>query len=126
MSINFTYEDDEGNEIEHTFPTVKEVCPDCHGEGKHVNRNIDGNGITGEEWAEWDLEDRESYLSGAYDVICENCHGKNVVDEIDEDRFSDKDKEVYEKYCDQMSCEAEDRRYERMESSMCGMGRFEY
>lgn len=125
MSIKFIYEDDDGNEIEHTFPTRKEVCPDCQGEGKHVNRNIDGNGITGEEWAEWDHEDKETYLSGGYDVICENCHGANVVDEVDEDRFSNKDKEVFELYCNELKAEAQDRAYQRMESSMCGMGRFE-
>ena len=67
--------------------TVKEVCPRCCGEGTHVNPSIDGNGISADEWYnEWDDESREMYLTGGYDVTCEECHGSNVVDVLDETR----------------------------------------
>ena len=36
---------DEDGEIVQ-LPTRKEVCPRCHGEGTHVNPNIDGHGLS--------------------------------------------------------------------------------
>lgn len=74
-----------GDEI--TLPTRKEVCPRCEGTGTHVNPNIDGDGITASEWAEWDDDDRESYMRGDYDVTCEECFGHNVIDVVDESRL---------------------------------------
>lgn len=56
-----------------------QVCPRCEGEGTHTNPSIDGNGITSSEWAEWDEEDREMYMTGGYDVQCELCKGQRVV-----------------------------------------------
>ena len=55
------------------------VCPCCDGEGRYVNPAIDGNGISAEEWGEWTDESRENYLTGVYDVVCEECGGENVV-----------------------------------------------
>lgn len=99
MPFLFEYLDDDGYEQEHSFPSKKEVCPRCNGEGKHVNPNVDGHGITAEEWEQdWDDESREMYFSGGYDVMCEECHGHNVVDVPDESRFSSQDKKVWEIY----------------------------
>ena len=79
------------------LPTKKAVCHGCSGKGTHVNRAIDGNGLTQEDFdADPDFE--ESYFRGDYDVRCETCHGANVVDEIDEDRCKPGD---YEAYCKQ-------------------------
>lgn len=55
------------------------VCPRCEGRGSHVNPAIDGNGITGDEMDELGDDFREDYLSGVYDVACEECHGERVV-----------------------------------------------
>lgn len=58
------------------IPAKWEICDVCDGNGTHVNRNIDGNGITTDEWngPDWDDESREMYMSGGYDVACEaNC-----------------------------------------------------
>lgn len=55
------------------------ICPTCEGKGSHVNRAIDGNGITGEEMAELGPDFFEDYMSGVYDVRCEECGGNRVV-----------------------------------------------
>lgn len=86
--IRFTILDREGDEVEIEFPAKMEVCARCEGTGKHTNPSIDGNGITGSEWAEWDDEDRETYMNGGYDVRCEACHGANVVPSPDWSRAS--------------------------------------
>lgn len=67
------------DEIE--LPAKWDICNRCNGEGHHTNPNIDGNGITAEEWdRDWDEEEREMYMSGGYDVRCEaNCEGGKVI-----------------------------------------------
>lgn len=107
--ISFYNEDDE----EVFINTAKEVCPRCRGEGTHVNPNIDGNGITADEWwNEWDDESREMYISGGYDVVCEECGGKNVVDVPDENDPN------YPAYFEYMKAEWELRAMEAAERRM--------
>ena len=55
------------------------ICHVCEGEGKHVNPSIDCGGISQSDWDEWDYDDREAYMSGAYDVTCQNCNGSGKV-----------------------------------------------
>ena len=77
--IRFIRFAEEGGEVEVALPAVYEVCPTCRGEGKTVNPAIDGDGITGEEWArDWDDDDREAYFRGDYDVPCRECGGKGL------------------------------------------------
>lgn len=78
------YEGDVDEDVE--LPARFVVCTTCEGHGTHVNPSIDANGITGDEWAQWDEEDRVSYLEGRYDVVCADCGGARVVPEIDEAR----------------------------------------
>lgn len=52
------------------------ICPRCEGEGK-VDHPAFSNGITSGEWADWDQDDRDSYMGGAYDVAC-GCEGGRV------------------------------------------------
>lgn len=69
-------------EIEVTLPSRWEICPRCNGNGTHVNPNIDGHGMTADEFygPDWDDDEREGYFSGRYDVRCENdCHDGKVV-----------------------------------------------
>lgn len=59
------------------------VCATCDGDGTHVNRAVDGNGITADEWNEICHDDPDfpqAYMSGLYDVRCETCHGEKVMD----------------------------------------------
>lgn len=110
--ITFTYENDDGEEVEESLPTRFEVCPTCRGNGKHVNRNIDDNGITGSEWAELCAEDEDfadNYMSGMYDVTCEECNGIRVIPEIDVESLSEDQKKLYEIYCEQQESARQDR-----------------
>jgi hypothetical protein len=77
------------------LPSKFVVCPRCEGEGKHVNPNVDGNGISAEEFAE-DPDFAESYFSGVYDVRCEECHGERVVSAVDVDKLTRFEKLIYE------------------------------
>lgn len=74
--------DDEEVEL----PSKFDVCPGCEGRGTHVNRNIDGNGLTAEDFEEAGDDFREDYMNGVYDVTCETCGGQRVVSVLDEDR----------------------------------------
>ena len=69
--ILFTVENDEGDEDEIQIPAKWEICDRCHGNGTRVNPNIDGHGMTAEEWADFGEEEREMYMNGGYDVQCE-------------------------------------------------------
>ncbi len=87
--------DEDGEPINVSKWTHKIVCPRCHGTGKHVNPSIDGNGITGSEMEELGDDFRDDYLNGAYDVVCRECNGRNVVDEVDEVAFSEDAPELF-------------------------------
>lgn len=82
-SFLWTYENDDGEEIEIHFPAHWAICHTCQGEGKHSLRiGI----ITQDEWSqEWDYEEQEAYLSGAYDSTCDDCDGTGKIREINED-----------------------------------------
>lgn len=112
---------DDDEEVTHQLPAKNEVCDRCAGYGHHTNPSIDGNGITASEWAEWDYEDRESYMNGEYDVTCEECHGNRVVQVVDEDQCSEEQKNLFQQWAEQESeryaSDAADRAYQRME---CG------
>lgn len=73
-----------GDMVEIRLPVRRIVCPRCDGKGTHVNPDIDGHGISPEEFAE-DPGFEEAYFSGRYDIRCEECDGRNVVDSIDQE-----------------------------------------
>ena len=76
--IVFEVLDDETAGLMVEIPAKYEVCSRCGGEGKHVNPAIDGNGLSREDFdADPDFE--EGYLSGRYDVRCEECGGERVT-----------------------------------------------
>ncbi len=115
--IEFTYENDDGDEVVEELPTKYEVCDRCRGEGKHTNPAIDGNGITASEWAEWDYEDRENYMNGVYDVSCEECCGNRVILVPDEDNCpADLLEKYYKNMRDKRQYDYEDAYIRRMES----------
>lgn len=70
------------------LPMRYEVCGLCRGRGETVNPSIDANGLTAEDFE--DLDFREDYCSGAYNIPCAECHGLRVVPVVDYDyRSSD-------------------------------------
>jgi hypothetical protein len=123
LEIMQTVTDEEGEydtEMEVEFPAKWDICQRCEGDGHHSNPSIDGNGITSSEWAEWDEEEKDCYMSGGYDVACEaKCtNGKALV--VDTEQLTPEQKEEYAQYCEQQDdlrqSEAEDRHTRRMES----------
>lgn len=79
---------EDGEEVgarEVELPVVFEVCGTCNGKGSHVNPSIDSNGLTASDFDE-DPDFRENYMSGMYDVTCNECGGKRVVPILDEAR----------------------------------------
>jgi hypothetical protein len=66
------------------FPARFEVCQTCEGKGSHVNPDVDGHGISAEEFDE-DRDFSEDYRCGRYDVPCYECQGRRVVPVIDRD-----------------------------------------
>lgn len=120
-SICFTIEhydenDEYDGDTEVSIPAKYEVCPRCRGRGKHVNPNIDGHGISAEEWdRDWSQEERERYLSGGYDVTCEECKGLRVVLEPDEETA---DPGLLKEYYEQQRADADYRREREIERRM--------
>lgn len=110
--------DDDENDEEHVLPARNEVCNRCLGFGTHVDPNIDSNGITESEWAEWDRDDQDSYLNGEYDVTCQECGGAKVVLVVDEEACTSDQLTILRIWNDQEFCLAqarnEDRYLERM------------
>lgn len=90
-----TLTNDEDEEWTVDAPASWQICSRCDGEGHHSNPAIDGNGITQSEWAEWDPEDRHAYMSGRYDVRCNECGGDGKILVIDEVAFERQSKEDF-------------------------------
>ena len=115
LGILLRYEDEDGFEIEEYLKSKYEVCSRCRGEGKHTNPNIDGHGISSDEWEnDWSDEDKEFYLSGGYDIECYECKGLRVVQVIDDEfyeRSTGEDKILYEKY---LECLKDEEDYQRI------------
>lgn len=87
--VTFPYVTKGGLEVMVRLPSKFEVCGRCDGTGSHTNPNVDGNGITAEEWEnDWDEDSRDGYMSGRYDVQCEICKGDRVTPVVDESRLT--------------------------------------
>lgn len=99
-----TITDADGNELE--LPARFEVCPRCAGEGSHVNPSIDGNGLSAEDFAD-DPDFAEDYMSGVYDVICEQCSGSRVIAVVDPAKLSPDQQAEYARW---LLAKAEDQR----------------
>lgn len=112
MAKSFTYEDADGYEIVAELPTNRVVCPGCDGYGTRLNRNIGEHAYSAEEFAEaFDEDEAREYFrrGGIYDVVCDECHGDRVVDEVDADRLEKEQPAVFEAWCDDLRDRAADR-----------------
>jgi len=92
--VTLTYYTDDSFEETVEAPAEYKVCSRCHGEGKHTNPAIDGNGITQSEMHELGEEFFEDYMSGVYDITCQKCNGERVEAVIDWDQFRKQDPEI--------------------------------
>lgn len=84
---------EDGSELK--LPVKREVCPVCDGTGTHVNPSIDSHGIGADEFAD-DPDFAEEYFGGVYDVVCNECGGRNVVDVVDIEALSPEHKALWE------------------------------
>lgn len=104
--VEISWEDDDEGEIVElvTVPIIFDVCEVCQGKGRYVNPAIDSHGITADEWSDWDDEEREGYISGRYDITCEECGGIRVVPVVDKQRC---DPVLYKRVMDHIRREGE-------------------
>lgn len=97
----------------HQLPSMWAICHRCNGNGTHDHPAF-SNGITSSEWEyDWDEEEREHYLRGAYDVSCEECHGSGKVLEVDRDRVNPRLLTLYDAHLERMDAIEAERRSER-------------
>ena len=117
-TVTLTIETEDGDEIETDFPAKFEVCGTCEGEGTHVNPSVDSHGISQEEFDE-DPDFREKYMSGQYDVTCNECRGLRVVPAVNVeacDAVQQADLAIWE------TQEADRCQYDRERAHECEMG----
>lgn len=124
ITVDFYNNDNEN--IKYTFPSKNEVCYRCEGFGTHLTPSIGNHAYSAEEFYESfpEPEDRDEYFrrGGIYDVQCEVCKGKNVIQVIDEEQVetygSEEDKKMLKAYNDYLEEEARWRAEERAEARM--------
>lgn len=83
------------------IPAKYAVCDNCEGKGTQVNPNVDGNGLTQEDFDEQGPDFFDDYMSGVYDIPCLECHGMRVVLVADENRLTDEQKSAYYQHLDE-------------------------
>lgn len=114
--IAFIYGED--NETEFEIPIKFEMCGTCGGKGKHVNPSIDAHGITEDEWGQWDSEEQELYMSGGYDIECNECQGKRVIPVPVVTRLTDEQQKAFSYVLEQQDERLSDYKTYLMESGM--------
>jgi RecJ-like exonuclease len=98
------------------------ICPRCEGRGKHTNPNIDGHGLSREDFDN-DPQFEEDYFAGVYDVKCHKCKGEKVIpaienpcEECGQEQYVVNWKEFHDGpvwtdfYCENKDCEMYERR----------------
>ena len=100
-TIELTFWGADGEEMTVEVPSKWGICESCDGNGRHDHPAF-ANGISGEEWAnEWDEDSREAYLSGAYNVRCEDDCDNGKVRVPDLSALPDVVRADYEAHLDQ-------------------------
>lgn len=100
IEITYTNEDDETTVVR--LPARKEVCPGCDGHGFVLNEGMRGYAYSAEEFADAFDEDAASEYfrhGGRYDVRCDECQGRNVIDEVDEDNLTAEQRVHFDLWC---------------------------
>ena len=83
-------------ELPVNLPMSWQICDVCQGDGKH---SLHLGCITAEDRErDWDPDDFDNYMAGAYDKCCDTCDGSGKVMEINEQALSDKCKTLLEEW----------------------------
>jgi hypothetical protein len=101
-------------------PVRKAVCPRCGGHGTHERQDIDMSRVVDSMNEDGDVDGLESYYKGKFDVICTECHGNNVVDEIDQEYMESNYPEECKQIREYERDAYEDRKYAEAERRACG------
>ena len=56
-----------------------DVCGSCKGHGVHTRNDLDQSRLVELMIEDGDEDGIEAYRRGAYDMVCETCHGQRVV-----------------------------------------------
>lgn len=75
------------------FPCKMVDCDTCRGKGRHVNPSIDAGGIT--DFDQWDYDEQDAYMSGAYDVPCYAKCNNGKVPAVNVEAMCAEDLKVY-------------------------------
>lgn len=57
------------------------VCPTCNGNGSHFRKDLDENLLVRGIQEDQDEDSMEAYRGGAFNEVCTECNGRNVVDQ---------------------------------------------
>ena len=81
--INFSHpaftDAETGKEIVFQLEGKREVCPRCDGSGSHVRDDLDDSRMVDDMREDGDDEGLARYFGGAFDEVCTQCHGENVI-----------------------------------------------
>jgi len=61
---------------------TKIVCPTCNGTGSHFRADLDENLMVQSIQEDADEDSWQAYRGGAFDQVCTECSGRNVVDDV--------------------------------------------
>jgi hypothetical protein len=99
MIFTFSIESKEGEEISYVLPLKMEVCPTCDGRGQHIDPSVDAGGYY-DDGDDCDEYGENLYFSGYYDMLCQTCHGQNVVPCVNRHMADDEALKVWDKKCE--------------------------
>lgn len=103
QTISFETENEEGIERTIVLPGKPAVCRTCRGKGHRVHPDVDGNGLTAEDFAQ-DPDFAEDYMAGRFDITCSECNGNKIIIQVDRNMAKPEDLAIWEDY---LSCMAE-------------------
>ena len=98
------------------------VCPSCRGNGQHFRSNLDENRMVELIQEDGGEDEMEHYRRGGYDQVCSECHGRNVVNEVNWDKFARSFPKESRKINRWEDDDAEDRAYAASERRYLGQG----
>lgn len=112
--IRFTHPaltDKNGNLRVFMLPAERVVCQSCRGNGHHFRSDLDENRMIELIMEDGDDEEMDHYRRGGYDQTCQECKGRNVVDQVDWDAFSEAFPKESRKIDNWNDCESDSRDY---------------